>query len=75
MTTTPRTWVTAEAVAAVLGISRVTVYDHVRRGNLPAKRIGRALRFDLAAIDQCATRRSARQRQARRGMARRAWRG
>lgn len=62
----PRAWVSAEKVAVLLGISRVTVYDHVRRGNLPAKRIGRALRFDLVAIDQWATRVSARQRAQRR---------
>lgn len=65
MTTMSRAWVSADDVAALLGISRVTVYDHVRRGNIPAKRIGRALRFDLASIDQWATRVSARTRPAR----------
>lgn len=60
MTSIPRSWVSANEVADLLGISRVTVYDHVRRGNIPAKRIGRALRFDLISIDQWATRASAR---------------
>lgn len=51
-TTTTAEWVTADAVAAHLGLSRVRVYELVKADGLPHKRVGeRSMRFQLDAVD------------------------
>lgn len=40
-----------DEVANLLGISKASVYQYVRRGNIPAFHIGRSLRFDKKAIE------------------------
>ncbi len=41
---------TVKQLADKLNVHPNTVYSHVARGRIPAMRIGRALRFDLAAV-------------------------
>jgi len=41
---------TVKQLADKLNIHPNTVYAHVARGRIPAMRIGRALRFDLAEV-------------------------
>jgi excisionase family DNA binding protein len=41
---------TVDQVAAHLGVSRGWVYDSIRRGHLPAVRVGRYLRCSPAAV-------------------------
>ena len=43
---------TASTVAQRLGISRSHVYRSVERGDLPAVRIGGALRFSASAVER-----------------------
>ena len=44
-------WVSAEEVAAHLGVGKATVYRWVESRGLPARRIGRLFRFRLSEID------------------------
>jgi excisionase family DNA binding protein len=44
-------WLTVEEVAAALRVPRSTVYEHVRRGAIPARRIGRHLRIHRSWLD------------------------
>jgi excisionase family DNA binding protein len=41
-------------VAKVLGVTEMTVYRWARRGQLPARRFGRSLRFLLSDCDAAA---------------------
>lgn len=41
-------------VAKVLGVTEMTVYRWARRGQLPARRFGRSLRFLLSDCDSAA---------------------
>jgi len=43
---------TVKQLADKLNVHPNTVYAHVARGRIPAMRIGRALRFDLAEVKQ-----------------------
>lgn len=45
-------WLTADEAAAYIGLSRKALYERVRRGQIPAHRLGRALRFKASEIDQ-----------------------
>lgn len=45
---------TVDEVASLLQLSRYTVYDLIRRGELPALRIGRSLRVDAATLERYA---------------------
>ena len=46
-------WMTADEAAEYLGLpSRKAVYERVRRGQLPAHRFGRNLRFHREELDQ-----------------------
>lgn len=47
-----RSTMTVEEAAAVLGISRTTAYECVRRGELRAVRLGRRLVVPRLAVDQ-----------------------
>ena len=47
---TKREYATADEVAAMLGVSSVTVRTLARNGQLPAYRIGKLWRFDPAEI-------------------------
>ena len=47
----PGRLMTVDEVAAMLGVSRPTVYRLVRRRHLPASRVGERLRFRPAHID------------------------
>lgn len=42
---------TVQELAVRLGVSRRWVYSQVENNGLPAYRLGRALRFDEAAVD------------------------
>jgi excisionase family DNA binding protein len=44
-------WVGVEDVAAHLGVSRDSVYRWIETRDLPARRVGRLLRFKLSEID------------------------
>ena len=47
-------WLTAAEAAKYLGLpSQRAVYQAVRRGQLPAHRLGRRLRFHLRDLDGC----------------------
>jgi len=51
-------WLTADQVVAHLNFpSRKALYQAIRRGQIPSHRLGRRLRFSLAEIDKCITRR------------------
>ena len=47
-----RSTMTVEEAAAVLGISRTTAYECVRRGELRAVRLGRRLVVPRLVVDQ-----------------------
>lgn len=42
----------AEEVAALLRVNRKTLYEAVARGEIPAMRIGRCLRFSRVALEE-----------------------
>lgn len=48
---TEEPWVDVDEVAAHLGVTRDSVYRWVESKNLPARRVGRLLRFRLSEID------------------------
>jgi excisionase family DNA binding protein len=49
----PTQWLTAEEAARYAGFpSRKALYQAVRRGQIPAHRIGRRLRFSAGEIDR-----------------------
>ena len=53
ITTGPdRLTLTVEEAAATLGISRASAYEGVRRGEIPAIRIGRRVRVPRVALDR-----------------------
>jgi excisionase family DNA binding protein len=43
-------WLTAHEVADYLDLSRNGAYDLIRRGEIPSRRIGRAIRIPRAAL-------------------------
>ena len=43
-------YLTVAEVCTVLSLGKTTVYDLIRRGDLPARRFGRALRVPRAAL-------------------------
>lgn len=45
-------WVSAEEVAAHLGVTKDSVYRWVDSKGLPGHRVGRLLRFKLAEVDE-----------------------
>lgn len=45
-------WLTVQAIAAELEVSKMTVYRLVHAGDLPAKRIGRSLRVSETAFEE-----------------------
>lgn len=47
-----------EAAGRALGIGRQAAYEAVRRGDIPAIRLGRSWRVPLAALDRLAPPRS-----------------
>jgi excisionase family DNA binding protein len=44
-------WVGVDEVAAHLGVARDSVYRWVEKRGLPARRVGRLLRFKLSEVD------------------------
>lgn len=52
-------WLSVDDVAAYLGIRRGTVYKWVERSGLPARKVGRLLKFRRAEVDAWVERRSA----------------
>jgi excisionase family DNA binding protein len=52
-------WMSVEDVAAYLGVRRGTVYKWVERLGLPARKVGRLLRFKRSEIDAWVERRAA----------------
>lgn len=45
---------TVETVALMLGLTKQALYEAVRRGLIPAVRIGRRIRFDLDRLNDWA---------------------
>ena len=41
---------TADRLAALLGVNRKTIYDAVARGEIPHRRLGRRLIFERGAV-------------------------
>jgi len=56
---TDERWLSVDDVAAYLGIRRGTVYKWVERLGLPARKVGRLLKFKRSEIDAWVERRSA----------------
>lgn len=52
-------WLSVDDVAAYLGIRRGTVYKWVERSGLPARKVGRLLKFRRAEVDAWVERHSA----------------
>jgi excisionase family DNA binding protein len=52
-------WLSVDDVAGYLGIRRGTVYKWVERSGLPARKVGRLLKFRRAEVDAWVERRSA----------------
>ncbi|HWJ02482.1 MAG TPA: substrate-binding domain-containing protein [Verrucomicrobiae bacterium] len=46
---------TAEEAARILKVSKYTLYELIKRGEIPAQKIGRQLRIDPAALEQSLT--------------------
>lgn len=44
-------WVSVERVASHLGVTKDSIYRWVEQDGLPARRVGRLLRFKLSEID------------------------
>jgi len=53
-------WLSVDDVSAYLGIRRGTVYKWVERGGLPARKIGRLLKFRRSEVDRWVEERSSR---------------
>jgi excisionase family DNA binding protein len=56
---TDERWLSVDDVAAYLGVRRGTVYKWVERLGLPARKVGRLLKFKRSEIDAWVERRSA----------------
>ncbi len=52
-------WLSVDDIAAYLGIRRGTVYKWVERSGLPARKVGRLLKFRRSEVDAWVERRSA----------------
>lgn len=50
----PHEYLTAAGAAKQLGVSTATIYRWSADGTLPARRIGKAVRFDPAIIERAA---------------------
>lgn len=53
-------WLTAERAATYLGMNKKALYSAVQRGQVPASRLGRRLRFNRAGLDHLLKRRQGR---------------
>jgi excisionase family DNA binding protein len=58
MEMTVERWLSVDDVAAYLGVRRGTVYKWVERSGLPARKVGRLLKFKQSEIDAWVERRS-----------------
>ena len=47
----PENWLTAQEAARYLALTRKALYEAVRRGEVPAHRLGRRLRFNREELD------------------------
>lgn len=45
-------WLSAEEIAAHLGITKDTVYDWIAEKKMPAHRVGRLWKFQVSEIDE-----------------------
>lgn len=45
-------WLSAEEIAAHLGITKDTVYDWIAEKRMPAHRVGRLWKFQVSEIDE-----------------------
>ena len=45
-------WLSAEEIAAHLGITKDTVYDWISEKKMPAHRVGRLWKFQVSEIDE-----------------------
>ena len=46
-------WMTTDAAAELLGVSRPTVIRWINQGSLPAWRVGKCFRITRAAVESC----------------------
>lgn len=60
-------WLSVDDVSAYLGVRRGTVYKWVERLNLPAKKVGRLLKFRRSEVDEWVERRSVTSRKPQEG--------
>lgn len=44
-------WITAQQLAAIWGVSTMTIYRMAKKGEIPSIRVGRAYRFDPEAVE------------------------
>jgi excisionase family DNA binding protein len=51
-------WLAVKEIAEVLGVHYITIYDWVKKGEIPHRRIGRRIRFQGRVIWQWLERRS-----------------
>ena len=49
--TTHRSWLTSDEAATYLRVTRGALYQQVRRGQIPAHKLGRCWRFDPTELD------------------------
>ncbi len=52
MNPAPNKLETADVVAPMLGLTKQALYEAVRKGFIPAVRIGRRIRFNLDALSE-----------------------
>ena len=45
-------WLSVEEIAAHLGVKPDTIYKWVRKRRIPAHKVGRLWKFDIAEVDQ-----------------------
>ena len=50
----PRGLASIKAVGEFLSLSRISIYEHTRQGNLRAVKLGRAVRYDWAEVERAA---------------------
>ncbi len=48
----PEPWLSAEKIAAHLGVTKDTVYDWIAHKKMPAHRVGRLWKFQASEIDE-----------------------
>ena len=55
--TLAKQWVSTEQAAKLFGVSRVTVFNRIKKGQLKAEKIGRNYIISMSEVDRCLGRR------------------